>query len=289
MSLINLLRLQVKLNSQTKRYKMELVQQFIEVGIAYLPKVAGAILTLIIGFWVIGRVVSSIKNMMEARNIDATIRPFLGSLISVGLKILLLLSVASMFGIETTSFVAIFGALAFAIGMALQGSLGHFASGVMLLVFKPYKVGDLVEIGGGNQGTVLEIQVFNTILETLDNKRIIVPNGVVTSNVITNISGQGEIGVELTFGIGYNDDIDKAREVILRVGKECPYVLDSPAQGVVVGELADSSVNLNTRPFCKSEHYWDTLLYMQEHVKKAFDKEGISIPFPQMDVHVDNV
>ena len=267
---------------------MNYVEQVMQMGIAYAPKVIGAILTLIIGFWIIGRIVSMLKRVMIKREVDETVRPFLASLVSVGLKVLLLLSVASMFGIETTSFVAIFGALAFAIGMALQGSLGHFASGVLLLIFKPYKVGDLVDIGGGNVGTVLEIQVFNTVLQTLDNKRIIVPNGVVTSNVITNISGQGEIGVELTYGIGYNDSIDKAREIILRVGKECPYILDNPAQGVVVAELADSSVNLATRPFCKSEHYWDTFFYMQENVKKAFDAEGISIPFPQMDVHVDN-
>jgi len=217
---------------------------------------------------------------------DETIRPFLTSLISVGLKVMILLAAASMFGIEITSFVAIFGAMAFAVGLALQGSLGHFASGVLLLTFRPYKVGDLITIGGGQTGTVIGIQIFNTVLATLDNKRIIVPNGVVTSNVITNISGQGTIGVELTFGIGYGDSIDKAREIILRVGKECPWILEEPKQGVVVGELGDSSVNLNTRPFCKSEHYWDTFFYMQENVKKGFDAGGVSIPFPQMDVHM---
>lgn len=253
---------------------------------SYLPKVAGAILTLIIGFWVVGKITSFARKSMETSGMDVSISGFMGSLISVGLKVLLLLSVASMFGIETTSFVAILGALTLAIGMALQGSIGHFASGVLILVFKPYKVGDLVEIGGGNTGTVTGIQVFNTILTTLDNKKIIVPNGVVTSNIITNISGQGIIGVELTYGIDYGDDIDKAREVILKVGKECPYILDDPAQGVVVGELGDNSVNLNTRPFCKSEHYWDTFFYMQENVKKAFDREGLSFPFPQRDVHM---
>lgn len=254
---------------------------------AYLPKVIGAIVTLILGFWIIGRISGFVERSMVKRGFDPTIRPFLSSLISVGLKILLLLSVASMFGIETTSFVALFGALAFAVGLALQGSLGHFASGVLLLIFKPYKVGDLVEIGGGQKGTVLGIQVFNTILQTLDNKHIIVPNGVVTSNVITNISGQGTIGVELTFGISYTDDIDKARDIILKVGKACPYILEAPAQAVVVAELGDSSVNLATRPFCKSEDYWATFFYMQEHVKKAFDQGGVSIPFPQMDVHLD--
>lgn len=251
----------------------------------YTPKVIGAILTLIIGFWIAGIITGWAKKLLKKRGVDETIRPFLASLVNVAIKVMVLIAVAGMFGIETTSFVAVFGALAFAIGMALQGSLGHFASGVLLLTFKPYKVGDLVTIGGGQTGSVEEIQIFNTVLATLDNKRIIVPNGVVTSNVITNISGQGEIGVELTFGIGYNDDIDKARKIILEVGKQCPHILDKPAQGVVVAELADSSVNLATRPFAKSEHYWDVFFYMQENVKKAFDREGISIPYPQMDVH----
>jgi small conductance mechanosensitive channel len=222
---------------------------------------------------------------MIKRNVDESVVPFLSSLVSVGLKVVLLLAVAGMFGIETTSFIAIFGALAFAIGMALQGSLGHFASGVLVLIFKPFKVGDLVEIGGGKVGVVEQIQVFNTVLATLDNKRIIVPNGLVTSNVITNISGQGTIGVELTFGISYTDDIDKARKIILEVGKRNPHILSDPKMGVVVGELGDSSVNLATRPFCNSEHYWDVYFYMHEEVKKAFDKEGITIPFPQMDIH----
>ena len=251
----------------------------------YAPSVIGAILTLLIGLWIISWLTKLLDRTLQKRGIDETLRPFLVSLLNVGLKVLLLLAVASKFGVETTSFLAIFTALTFAIGMALQGSLGHFASGVLLLIFRPYRVGDLVTIGGGQTGTVEGLQIFNTVLATLDNKRIIVPNAVVTSNVITNISGQGTVGVELTFGIGYNDSIDKAREIILRVGKECPYILDNPTQGVVVAELADSSVNLATRPFVKSENYWDAFFYMQENVKKAFDKEGISIPFPQMDIH----
>ena len=262
------------------------LEKFSDLVTSYAPRVVGAILTLIIGFWIIGMIVGGIKKLMKRNKVDETIQPFLGSLVSVGLKVMLLLSVAGMFGVETTSFVAIFGALAFAIGMALQGSLGHFASGVLVLVFKPYRVGDLVEIGGGQTGTVVEVQVFNTVLATLDNKRIIIPNGVVTSNIITNISGQGEIGVELTYGIGYGDDIDKARQAILDVGKRCEWVLDEPKQGVVVGELGDSSVNLNTRPFVKSEHYWDAFFYMQENVKKEFDKQNIGIPYPTMDINM---
>lgn len=251
----------------------------------YGPTLLLAIVTLIVGFWIIGWVVRLVSNLMAKNGIDDTIRPFLTSLVGVGLKIMLLLSVAGMFGVETASFIAIFGAMAFAIGMALQGSLGHFASGVMLLIFKPYKVGDLVEIGGGQTGTVEEVQIFNTVLKTLDNKRIIIPNGVVTSNIMTNISGQGTVGVELEYGIGYDDDIDKAKAVILQVAKECPYILDDPAPGVVVGSLGESSVNLNTRPFVKSENYWDAFFYMQENVKKALDRNGISIPFPQVDMH----
>lgn len=257
---------------------------FMATASSYAMKAIGAILTLIIGFWIAGAITRTVKKLLTRNGVDETVTPFLCSLVNVALKVMVLLAVAGMFGIETTSFVAIFGALAFAIGMALQGSLGHFASGVLLLTFKPYKVGDLVTVGG-ETGTVKEIQIFNTVLATLDNKRIIVPNGVVTSGVMTNISGQGEIGVELGFGIGYNDDIDKAREIILQVGKACPYILDEPKQGVVVAELADSSVNLATRPFAKSEHYWDAFFYMQENVKKEFDKAGISIPYPQMDVH----
>ena len=262
------------------------LEKFSGMVTEYAPKVVGALLTLIIGFWIIGMIVRGVKNLMNKNGVDETVQPFLASLVSVGMKIMLLLSVAGMFGVETTSFVAIFGAMAFAIGMALQGSLGHFASGVLLLIFKPYKVGDLVEIGGGQTGTVKEVQIFNTVLATLDNKRIIVPNGVVTGNVITNISGQGEVGVELTYGIGYNDNIDKAREIILKVGESCPWILSEPKQGVVVAELGDSSVNLATRPFVKSENYWDAYFYMQENVKKEFDKANIGIPYPTMDVNV---
>ena len=219
-------------------------EELTNMFIAYAPKIIGAVFTLLIGFWITARIVSLLDKALKSRKVDSTIHPFLKSLVSVGLKVMVLLAVASMFGIETTSFVAIFGALAFAIGMALQGSLGHFASGVLILVFKPYKVGDLVEIGGGRTGHVKEIQIFNTVLVTLDNKNVIVPNGVVTSNVITNISGQGTIGVELTFGIGYGDSIDKAREIILRVGKECPWILDDVNWAVSVGSWGDSSVNL---------------------------------------------
>ena len=259
--------------------------KIVDMIVVYAPKVLGAILALVVGMWIIGKISKFISNALTRTGMDETLSSFLTSLASVGMKIMLLLSVAQMFGISTTSFVAIFGALMVGVGMALNGSIGHAASGIMLMIFKPFKIGDLVEIGGGHLGTVDSINAFNTTLATLDNRKIIVSNGNVTGNTITNISGQGTTGVELTFGIGYDDSIDEARKVILEVGKACPWILDEPAQGVVVAELADSSVNLATRPFCKSEHYWDTKFYMIENVKKEMDKKGISIPYPQLDVH----
>jgi len=262
-----------------------LTTKITDMAIAYAPKLIGALIALIIGLWIIGKLSKALGAILSRSGMDDTLTNFLSSLASIGMKVMLLFTVAGMVGIETTSFLAILGALMVGIGMALNGTIGHAASGIMLMIFRPFKVGDLVEIGGGHTGTVEGINAFNTTLATLDNKRIIVANGNVTGNTITNISGQGQVGVELTFGIGYGDDIDKARNIILAVGKECPWVLDDPAHGVVVGELGDSSVNLATRPFCKSEHYWDTRFYMIENVKKEFDKAGISIPFPQMDVH----
>ena len=262
------------------------VQKLMDMAIGYAPKVLLAILTLIIGFWIISKIVGYLKKVMNRREMDDTLANFLASLSSIAMKVMLLLSVAAQFGVNTTSFVAILGALMVGIGMAMNGSIGHLASGVMLMIFKPFKVGDIVTIGGGETGKVDAINAFNTTLATLDNKRIIIANSNVTGNTITNISGQGIVGVELTFGIDYNASIDQAREIILKVGRDCPHVLEDPAQGVVVAELGDNSVNLGTRPFCNSEHYWDTYFYMNEHVKKELDAAGIGIPYPQVDVHM---
>ncbi len=264
----------------------EISNTAIKMAIEYAPKVLMAVLTLIIGFWIIKKLMKVLDKALISNGMDLSLSKFLSSIVSAGLKVMLLLSVASMFGVDTTSFIAILGGLMIGVGMALNGSLGQIASGVMLMIFKPFKVGDLVDIGGGNIGSVNAINAFNTELATLDNKKIFVSNSNVTGNTITNISGQGTVGVELTFGIGYGDNIDKAREVILKVGKDCPYILDTPAQGVVVANLGDSSVDLATRPFCKSEHYWDVKFYMTEHVKKAFDAQGIGIPYPTMDLNV---
>lgn len=260
---------------------------FTDLAIAYAPKALIALLTWIIGSWIINWLTGLLSTVLTKRGVESSVRPFLVSIIEVGLKVMLLLSVAGMFGIETTSFIAIFGALAFAIGTALSGSLGHFASGVLVLIFKPYKVGDLVTVAG-QTGTVTAIQVFNTVLLTLDNKKIIVPNGSVTSGVITNISGQGQIRVDMLINVAGDSDIDKVRAVILQVADGCPLVLKDPAAGVVVNKLPVGMIELAVVPWCKSEHYWDVYFYMHEHIKKAFDKNGIALPKPAMNVAVTN-
>jgi small conductance mechanosensitive channel len=264
------------------------VQKITEMAIEFAPSVLIAILTLIIGFWIIGWITKILEKTLRKKGFDASVSPFLVSLVNVGLKVLLLLSVASKFGVETTSFIAILGAMAFAVGLALQGSLGNFASGVMILLFKPYNVGDVIE-AQGKLGKVIEIQIFNTIMLTGDNKKIIIPNAIVTSGAITNISGQGELRVDMTYGIGYSDDIDKARRIIQEVVDSCPEIIKEKPVDIFVSALADSSVNFAVRPWSKSENYWKVYFYMHENVKKEFDKQGVSIPFPQMDVHTHSV
>ncbi|MFT5885730.1 MAG: small conductance mechanosensitive channel [Arcticibacterium sp.] len=262
------------------------IEQLVTMSISFLPKVILAIITLIVGFWLIKKITKTFRKILTTREVDETVQPFFVSLVNVGLKIVLAFSAAGIFGIQTASFIAVLGALAFAIGMALQGSLGHFASGILLLLFKPYKVGDVVELSG-KTGKVEAIRIFNTILRTFENKLIIIPNGVVTSDVITNITGQDEQQMVMTFGIGYGDDIDQAREVITSVLDSCPNLMKDKPMNVYVEELADSSVNFSVRAWTKNEFYWDNFFYLQEHVKKAFDKEGIEIPFPQRSVHLE--
>ena len=253
----------------------------------YAPKALGAVVTIVLGFWMASVLSRYIRNKMEASHIDASLVPFISSMTRIGLQVLVLLSAASMFGFEVTSFIAIFSALAFAIGMALQGNLGHMAAGILILFFKPFRVGDFI-VTQGYSGTVKEIQIFNTLLTTLDNRIIIIPNGSITAGPIENLSANPTRKVPMIFGISYSDDIDKARAVIERVASECPEIDHDQPVEIFVTALADSSVNFTVRPWCKTEDYWKVHFYMHENVKKAFDKEGIGIPFPQMDVHIKN-
>lgn len=264
---------------------MEYATILIEKLINYLPNIAGALATLIIGFWLVGWVTKLVRHAMTRRKIDETVQPFLASLVDVGLKVLLLLSVAGMFGIETTSFIAIFSALALSVGLALQGNLGHFASGVLLLIFRPFKVGDWVQIGDF-QGHITEIQVFNTVLVTNENKKVFIPNGVITSGPIVNLSGMGELKVFMIFGVSYEDNIDEARALIQGVVDSCPHVLKDKSTDIFVTELGDYSVEFAVRPWCKTDDYWEVYFYMHEYVKKAIEKSPLDIPFPQMDVRL---
>ena len=255
------------------------------LAMAYVPKLVLAIVVLLIGLWIIKRVVKLMNKAMERSSTEPTLAKFLGNLVSIGLKALLLISVASMVGIETTSFIAILGAAGLAIGLALQGTLANFAGGVLILLFRPYKVGDFVEAQGVS-GSVAEIQIFNTVIMTPDNKRIIVPNGAISNGIITNFSAEATRRVDFVFGIGYDDDIAKAKGILERLVAEDPRALESPAPVVVVSELADSSVNFTVRVWVNAADYWGVFFDLTERVKLTFDQEGISIPYPQSDVHM---
>ena len=257
----------------------------VEATMTYAPQLILAIIVLIVGLWAIGIVTNITKKMMVKSKVDESLVPFTGSLISWTLKVLLFISVASMVGIATTSFIAVLGAAGLAIGLALQGSLSNFAGGVLLLIFKPYRVGDLIE-SQGNLGIVKEIQIFTTILTTFQNKTIILPNAAVSSNSITNVSANGTVRVDLEIGISYESNIDAAKESLMKMMNNHPKVLKDPAPAVGVNALADSSVNLLMMPWCNCEDYWDVYFGIQEEAKKALDKDNITILFPQRDVHL---
>lgn len=253
----------------------------------FLSAVGLAILVWMIGSFVINKAVSLLSKIMEKRNVDASLRPFLISLINAVLKIMLLLAVASTLGMNVTSFVAILSAAAFAIGMALQGGLSNFAGGVMIMIFKPFKVGDVISAQGFTGG-VKEIQIFNTLLLTPDNEVIIIPNGPLSNGPITNYTKEGKRGIVMTFGIGYNDDIDLAKQTIMEVAGTCKEIIDLDQSAPAIASLGDSSVNIGIRLWVKPADYFTVMFYMNEQVKKAFDKKNIGIPYQTLDVNITN-
>ena len=264
-----------------------LAGQGYEMILDYAPKLALAIITLLIGLWVIGLVGKLLKVSMEKSKVDPTLVPFISSLVGWILKLLLFISVASMIGIATTSFIAVLGAAGLAIGLALQGSLANFAGGVLIMIFKPYRVGDLIE-AQGQLGTVKEVQIFNTILVNFESKQIIIPNGLMSNGTITNYSVEGLIRVDLTVGISYDADVEKAKSVLLDVMNNHSLVVNEPAPFVGVNGFGDSSVDLVVRPHCKPEDYWGVYFDINEQIKIALDSNNIAIPFPQRDVHLFN-
>ncbi len=251
----------------------------VNMAIAYAPKLLLAIVALIIGFWIAGAVTKWIGKWMDRSDIDKDVQPFLKSLVGVMLKIMVLLSVASIVGIETTSFVAVLAAAGFAIGMALQGSLGNFASGVMVLIFKPYRVGDLVNMQD-KLGHVDEIQIFNTILTSLDNKKIIVPNSIATSGIIENLSTKDILRVDLNVAMPYEEDFDKVQRIILDAIGKTPKVLNSPSPVVEIEKFDENGVLLAVRPYATTADYWDVYFSTYKNVKKALGEAGIQVPYP---------
>lgn len=268
----------------------EKMQEYFEKAyglvVEYGMRVVVAIVVLIIGLWIINRFVRVLDKTMEKRDVSVSLRGFLKSLTSILLKVMLVISIAQMVGIETTSFIAVLGAAGLAVGLALQGTLANFAGGVMILLFKPFQVGDLIE-SQGHKGVVKEIHIFVTVLLTAENKTVILPNAAVSGGDIVNYTTEGVIRVDMTFGISYDANIKEAKKILMDIVENHPKVLKEPAPFVGVSELADSSVNLVVRPYSVPSDYWDVYFYVYEEGKEALDKAGISIPFPQMDVHLE--
>ena len=263
----------------------QLITKGYELGTEFGVKILAALAVFIIGRWVVKYLRRLVSRIMEKRDVDPTLVKFITNLTYVALLTFVILAALGMLGIQTTSFIAVLGAAGLAIGLALQGSLSNFAAGVLMIIFRPFKVGDIIE-GAGATGVVEEIQIFTTQLVTPDNKTIIIPNAKLTGDNITNYSSKGTRRADMVFGIGYEDDIDKARDIISDIMSNDERVLEDPPPQVIVSELADSSVNFFARPWVNAGDYWGVIFDVTEAVKKRFDAEGISIPFPQRDVHV---
>ena len=257
------------------------IEKLKEILVDYTPKIITALAILIVGLLVINLVVRASKKLMQKRDVDLTLQKFLGNLIAWTLKILLFVTVIAKLGVATTSFAAIIGAAGLAVGLALQGSLANFAGGTLIMIFKPFRIGDLIE-AQGEVGVVKEIEIFTTKLTGLSNKEIIIPNGALSNGNIVNYTTEGTRRVDLTFGVGYDSDIKETKNVLMNVLTSHPKVLKDPAPSVNVSELADSSINFAVRPWCNSADYWDVYFDITENVKEALDKAKIDIPYPHV-------
>ncbi len=249
------------------------------------PKIIIALITLFVGWKLIGFFVRILEKIWTKRKMDASLRHFLERLISVTLKILLLITIVANLGVQTTSFVALIGAAGLAVGLALQGSLANFAGGVLILMFKPFVIGDYIK-AQGEEGIVKHIDIINTTMLTLDNKTIIIPNGNLSNNTIINYTKEALRRVDITIGISYDDDIKKAEKILMDIINKHKLTLKNPEPFVRVSELGDNSVNFALRAWCKTENYWDVYFDIMELVKITFDEQGVSFPYPQMDVHL---
>ncbi|MBE2212522.1 MAG: mechanosensitive ion channel [Opitutaceae bacterium] len=257
----------------------------IEFVTDYGLRIAFAIAIFVIGRWVAGLIQRTIRGLMERNKIDPVLTTFASSMAYFGLLAMVALASLNKLGIETTSFVALIGAAGLAVGLAVQGSLSNFAAGVLIIIFRPFRLGDYIE-GGGTAGVVKEITILTTVLATPDNKKIIVPNSAIMSGNITNYSANDTRRLDLTFGVSYGDDLSKVKRILEEMVAADPRCLKDPAPTVGVLALADSSINFAVRPWVKTSDYWGVHFDMQMKVKQRFDAEGITIPFPQRDVHL---
>lgn len=269
----------------TVESSVELLDTVQIIGVEWGVKILAALLVLIIGMFVAKLIKKGVVKLMERSKVDHTLISFVSSLLYVALQAFVIIAALEKLNVKTASFIAVLGAAGLAVGLALQGSLANFASGVLMIIFKPFKVNDFIEAGGA-LGSVREISIFTTVIDTMDNKKVIVPNAKVMGDNITNYSANNTRRVDLAAGISYADDIDKARAAIEAVLKEVPGILDTPAPDILVSEMADSSVNFAVRPWCAPADYWGVYFGVTEGIKKKFDAEGICIPFPQRDVHI---
>ncbi|MDO6674369.1 mechanosensitive ion channel [Tenacibaculum sp. 1_MG-2023] len=261
------------------------LENFQDLIITYAPKAIMAIIIYIVGSYIISLLLRATKKIMVKREVDVTLQKFLINLLHWALKILLIITVIAKLGVETTSFAAILASAGLAVGLALQGSLGNFAGGVLIMLFKPFKIGDLIE-AQGEIGVVKEIEIFTTKLTGLSNKEIIIPNGSLSNGNIVNYSTEGTRRVDLTFGVSYDADIKQTKEILMDVITSHPKVLKDPAPTVNVSELADSSVNFAVRPWSKTEDYWSVYFDITENTKIALDNAGIEIPYPHsVEIH----
>ena len=263
----------------------QLLDKVYEIVTVFGVKIVGAIVVFIVGRWIAKLFGSFIRKLLDKRKVDPTVTKFVGHLTYFALFTFVLLAALGLLGIQTTSFIAVLGAAGLAIGLALQGSLANFAAGFLLILFRPFKVGDFID-AAGVAGTVEAIQIFTTRLATPDNKTIIIPNSKLTGDNIINFSSKGTRRADMVFGIGYDDDIDKARDIIRDILSTDERVLKDPPLQVAVSELGDSSVNFIARAWVNAGDYWGVVFDATEAVKKRFDSEGVSIPFPQRDVHI---
>ena len=259
--------------------------KMIDLGVSAGTKVLLAILVFIVGRWIVRRINRLFAKVLEKRHVDASLSTFMKSLVSITLTLLLIILIIGVLGIETSSFIALFASAGVAVGMALSGTLQNFAGGVMILLFKPFKVGDVIE-AQGQTGAVKDIQIFNTILTTPDNKIIIIPNGGLSTGMMKNYSKEATRRVDWEFGIAYGDDYEKAKAVIARLLNEDGRVLKDPAYFIALTSLGESSVNIVVRAWVNAEDYWGVYFDMNEKVYKTFAKENLNIPFPQLDVHL---